>query len=185
MSGQTLEVCAQFNQDSMAKFIAYEWFRLNTNRQPKIEAWKELRNYIFATDTTTTTNSSLPWKNSTTIPKLCQIRDNLHSNYISALFPNDEWLKWEGYSTSDSTKAKAEAITAYMSNKTRESFFRKEMSMLLYDYIDYGNAFAAVDYETSFITNDAKERVNALVHTILYLIRSLPTSLMVIRLSAL
>ncbi|WP_038356641.1 hypothetical protein, partial [Vibrio cholerae] len=104
----------------------------------------ELRNYVFATDTTTTTNSTLPWKNKTTLPKLCQIRDNLHSNYISALFPNERWLKWEGKTLKD--EAKRDAIQQYMDNKVKESDFRVIMSQLLLDYIDYGNCFATVEY---------------------------------------
>src|SRR5690606_40088941 len=55
----------------------------------------ELRNYIFATDTQTTTAGSLPWKNSVHIPKLCQIRDNLQANYMATLFPNDRAIRWE------------------------------------------------------------------------------------------
>lgn len=158
MSTTPLEITALFNQDTEAKYIANTWHTYNTQRFEKITQWKELRNYVFATDTTTTTNSSLPWKNSTTLPKLCQIRDNLHSNYISALFPNDEWLKWEGYSLNDATKQKTSSIVAYMSNKAREGHFRTEMSKLVYDYIDYGNAFATVDFESSHVTNDKGEK---------------------------
>lgn len=150
MARKPLEICKQFGQDSLAKYIGHTWHIYNTQRQEKIGLWKELRNYVFATDTTTTTNKSLPWKNSTTLPKLCQIRDNLHSNYISALFPNDDWLKWEAYSKNDATKTKVVTIEAYMGNKTREGHFRTEVSKLLYDYIDCGNAFATVDYESSF-----------------------------------
>jgi hypothetical protein len=159
MARKPLETIASFGRDNEAKFIALTWFNYNSQRQTKLDLWKELRNYIFATDTTTTTNGSLPWKNSTTLPKLCQIRDNLHSNYISALFPNDDWLKWEGYTKGDATKAKVEAIEAYMGNKTREGFFRTEMSKLLYDYIDYGNCFATVSYENSFILDAAGGKV--------------------------
>lgn len=159
MAGKALEITSMFGQDNEAKYIANTWHTWNSQRFSKIEDWKELRNYIFATDTTSTTNSSLPWKNSTTLPKLCQIRDNLHSNYISALFPNDDWLKWEAYSKNDATKEKSKAIEAYMSNKTRESHFRTEMSKLLYDYIDYGNAFATVDFEASYVTDDKGEKV--------------------------
>lgn len=154
MANKPLEISAAFGRNDEAQYIAHTWHMYNTQRQPKIELWKETRNYIFATDTTTTTNKSLPWKNSTTLPKLCQIRDNLHSNYISALFPNDEWLKWEGYSPSDGTAAKTKTIEAYMSNKTREGHFRTEMSKCLYDYIDYGNAFATVDFEASYTIDD-------------------------------
>jgi hypothetical protein len=125
MAKKPLEIDAKmFGQDNLAKYIANQWHVYNTQRIGKIEQWKELRNYIFATDTTTTSNKSLPWKNSTTLPKLCQIRDNLHSNYISALFPNDDWLKWEAYSPSDATKKKTNAIESYMANKAREGGFR-------------------------------------------------------------
>lgn len=159
MSNKPLEIDAKFGRDGEAKYIAHTWHTYNTQRQPKIELWKEIRNYVFATDTKTTSNQTLPWKNSTTLPKLCQIRDNLHSNYVSALFPNDEWLRWEGYSQKDGTKKKAKAIQSYMSNKTRESHFRTEMSKCLYDYIDYGNAFATVDFEASYMTNDKGEKI--------------------------
>jgi hypothetical protein len=160
MSRKPLELNPQsFGQDNMARYIANTWLTYNAQRRPKLDLWLELRNYIFATDTTTTTNKSLPWKNSTTLPKLCQIRDNLHSNYISALFPNDDWIKWEAYSLNDGTKSKVTAIESYMGNKTREGHFRTEMSKLLYDYIDYGNAFATVDYESSYIKNAQGEKV--------------------------
>lgn len=159
MAKKPLEITAMFGRDNIAKNIAHTWHTFNTQRFPKIEAWKELRNYVFATDTTTTTNKSLPWKNSTTLPKLCQIRDNLHSNYISALFPNDEWLKWEAYSQNDAQKQKVEAIEAYMSTKTRESHFRREISKIVYDYIDYGNAFATVEFEGSYALRGDGNRV--------------------------
>lgn len=156
MANKPLEV---FPRDQEAQFIAQHWFTLNSNRRPQIERWKELRNYIFATDTTTTSNKSLPWKNSTTLPKLCQIRDNLHSNYISALFPNDDWLRWEAYTADSATKKKTEAIQAYMGNKTRESNFRTVISRAVYDYIDYGNSFLTVDFESSYRTLESGERV--------------------------
>lgn len=150
-------------REELAKYVAYEWHRYNSQRQQKIKDWKELRNYVFATDTTTTTNASLPWKNSTTLPKLCQIRDNLHSNYVSALFPNDEWMRWEAYSKDDGTKEKVRSITAYMSNKARQSHFKTEMSRLLYDYIDYGNAFATVDFEASYVLDSLGNKVTTYI----------------------
>lgn len=150
MSKKVAEITSTFAQDEPSAWIAHMWDKFHMQRATKVDEWTELRNYIFATDTSTTSNQSLPWKNSTTLPKLCQIRDNLHSNYISSLFPNDEWLTWKGYSRQDSTRNKARAIEAYMANKARQSHFRTEMSKLLYDYIDYGNAFATVDFEASY-----------------------------------
>lgn len=150
MSRKVAELKTLLMQDDASRWVSYLWDKFNQQRREKIEEWIELRNYIFATDTSTTSVGALPWKNSTTIPKMCQIRDNLHSNYISSLFPNDDWLKWQGYGKADSTKKKAKAIEAYMSNKVREGHFRTEMSKLLYDYIDYGNAFCTPVFESSY-----------------------------------
>lgn len=149
----------EFGRQDVAKFIAHTWDKYNQQRLEQIEKWKEQRNYVFATDTSTTSNKSLPWKNSTTLPKLCQIRDNLHSNYISALFPNDQWLRWEAYSLQDATKKKSKAIEAYMANKCREGGFKRVLSQLLYDYIDYGNSFATVDFESQYRTDAMGKRV--------------------------
>lgn len=82
--------------DSEAHVVASNWRQWVLYRNKKIEEWKELRNYLFATDTRTTSNKKLPWSNSTTTPKLTQIRDNLHANYMAALFPRSKWLKWNG-----------------------------------------------------------------------------------------
>jgi hypothetical protein len=130
----------------LATAVSSMFTSLNQKRNPWKQECLELRDFIFATDTTKTSNKTLPWKNSTTLPKITQIRDNLHANYMQALFPNDNWLKWEGYSLADEEQDKADAIEAYLSNKLRESNFITTVSQLVYDYIDYGNAFADVTY---------------------------------------
>lgn len=159
MAGTVAELKSQFGaiSDDIGKNIGFLWSTWDSQRGPKKADWQELRQYLFATDTSTTSNASLPWKNTTTIPKLCQIRDNLHSNYISSLFPNDNWLKWEGAAEDDDSKDKQKAITGYMSNKVRESNYRDTVSELVYDYIDYGNAFYDVTYENNNFINDDGE----------------------------
>jgi hypothetical protein len=146
MAGTVAELPYIASPDGLAKSIAGMWENFNSSRNGWIQEKKELRNYIFATDTSTTSNASLPWKNSTTLPKLCQLRDNLHANYLSAAFPNDNWLRWEGYTADDDTLMKKQAIQAYTSNKVRASGLRTTASQLLLDYIDYGNCFAKVEY---------------------------------------
>lgn len=146
MAGKALQVVSLVDRNKLATNIAQMYEEWVSKSAGKRAEWVELRNYLFATDTTKTTNSKLPWKNKTTLPKLTQIRDNLHANYMSALFPNDKWFKWEGYSLDDSTQTKKRAIEAYMSNKLRQGEFRNIVSQLLYDYIDYGNPIADVEY---------------------------------------
>lgn len=139
-----LELTNILNRKGLADSISERFESLKGQRSKQEARWRECRDYVFATDTRTTSNQALPWKNSTTIPKLTQIRDNLHANYISAEFPNDNFFKWEAYTEDGDEQSKREAIQAYMSNKIRESGFRSTVSSLLYDYIDYGNCFADV-----------------------------------------
>ena len=146
MTGKVAELRNLLSRDNLAEEVARIYTDYNQQRQPWINDNLELRDFIFATDTTKTSNSSLPWKNCTTLPKLTQIRDNLHANYMAALFPNDDWMRWEGYSLDDEDQAKREAIQGYMANKVRESNLITTVSRLVYDYIDYGNAFADVIY---------------------------------------
>jgi hypothetical protein len=153
MSVKVAEIKGILQPAGLASEVAYMWDNLNTNRNTWIKEKEELRNYIFATDTTKTSNSKLPWKNKTTIPKLCQIRDNLHANYASALFPNDNWFKWEGYSRDAVTLEKRKTIEAYVGNKIRMSGFRTEVYKLLYDFIDYGNVF----WDVVFVNESHKD----------------------------
>lgn len=119
-------------------------------RNPWLDQKQEIQEYIFATDTSTTTNSSLPWKNKVHIPKLCQIRDNLHANYLSALYPNDSSIVWEGDDTDSEIREKRKTIETYMQNKLKQSGFWTEVSRLVLDYIDYGNVFAMPVFEASY-----------------------------------
>jgi len=148
MAGKVAEIKQMLARENLARQLGHLYNNWWIQRQDKEEEWRELRNYLFATDTTKTTNSKLPWKNKTTLPKLTQIRDNLHANYMDALFPNDNWMKWEGASLDDSVKSKRKAIEAYLKTKLKESGFRETIAQLVYDYIDYGNAFAEVNYVT-------------------------------------
>ena len=150
MAGTTIDMSLIISPDNIATEIADRWRLWNQQRVGKLEEWKELRNYLFATDTRSTSNSDLPWKNSTTVPKLTQIRDNLHANYMAALFPQNKWMRWSGQDKDSNTKVKREVIQAYMENKTQLSDFEITMSKLVLDYIDYGNCFATVDYETNY-----------------------------------
>lgn len=146
MAGTVAELESTLSREDMASQVTHLWDTYSWQRREKLEEAKELRNYLFATDTTKTTNRSLPWRNSTTRPKLCNIRDNLHSNYLSALFPNKDWLRFEPSSLEDAVVEKSRAVEAYIKNKTDNGDFRTTVSRLLLDFIDYGNAFCTVNF---------------------------------------
>lgn len=140
----TFDVEQFMDRDTLATAIANKWIDWKQQKAPWENEHKELRNYIFSTDTSTTENKALPWKNCTTVPKLTQIRDNLHANYMAALFPNENWLQWAAASDESVDKERKLKIEAYMRHVLRQSGFRTTVSQLVYDYIDNGNAFADV-----------------------------------------
>lgn len=150
---KSLDLFQLIQPEQMATQIARMFQEWELRRQSWLNEKREVRNYIFATDTRSTTNQLLPWKNSTHVPKLCQIRDNLHANYMAALFPNDRPIAWEGDDESSEAKDKRKAIEAYMENKTRMGGFRTEMSKAVLDLIDYGNCFGM----TMFVAENTKD----------------------------
>ena len=150
MAGTTIDLQTMIDPHSLAVDIADRWTKWNNARRPKIEEWKELRNYIYATDTRTTSNSKLPWTNSTTTPKLTQIADNLHANYFSALFPQKRFFRFEAHDEDSDIKSKRDVIQSYMENKIRQSNFENTVSKLINDYIQYGNCFATVEFARDY-----------------------------------
>ena len=138
------------NRHEMAVHISQCWQTWHNQQADKRAECAELMKYLFATDTTTTSNSSLPWKNKTTMPKLTQLRDNLHSNYMSSIFPNDDWLTWLAYTEDAAKDSVSRLMTNYMDNKLREGGFRTVASRLVYDWLDTGNCYAMPRYERRY-----------------------------------
>lgn len=147
MSGKVLNLDGLLNKDHTAVEIANQFVSWNNMRTNKISEWTEVRKYIFATDTTQTTNAQLPWKNKTTLPKLTQIRDNLHANYMKSLFPKRKWVIWEAHDKKSAGARQVKNIENYVMWMVERSHFKDTVSRLLLDWIDYGNCFASVDWE--------------------------------------
>lgn len=150
MVGTVLDIRNVISSDNLAVEIANKWREWNELRRPWIEEKKELRNYLYATDTKTTGNAILPWSNTTTTPKLTQILDTLHANYFATLFPQQKWMRWEASDRSSNARAKRDVIQSYMENKVRQSDMVNTCSDLLYDWIQYGNCFATVSWEDNY-----------------------------------
>ena len=141
MTAKPLDLALLIEPDLVGTYIANKYQEWDMFRGSRVQLWKEVLEYVFATDTTMTSNSKLPWSNKTTIPKLCQIRDNLHSNYMAALFPKQKWMTWEGDTEENDASDKTEAIESYMEWVVEKNNYYNIVSQLVYDYIDYGNVF--------------------------------------------
>lgn len=146
MAGKTLNLTDVFSPDDLGCHISNQWMTWQAQRQNWLADMGEIRKYVYATDTTTTTNSKNPWKNKTTIPKLCQIRDNLDANYMASLFPKRDWFKYYAQTRDDSTQEKQDAAFAFTKHCTSQDQFKTQMRKCVLDYIDYGNAFGMVEW---------------------------------------
>lgn len=147
MTGKVLQLDDILRPDQLGTAIASYYVDWETRRQPKIAQWTELSQYVYATDTSQTTNNKLPWSNKTTIPKLCQIRDNLSANYMASMFPKRKWLIWQGDTPEDEDPQKKKAIESYISWVIERNEFYDEVQKLILDYIDYGNAIVTIDWQ--------------------------------------
>jgi len=147
MTGKVLDLQNVITPDLLATRITERWQEWDTLRNVKKTDWEEVRRYVYATDTTQTTNAQLPWKNKTTVPKLCQIRDNLYSNYTATLFPKRKWLEWEAAEKDSNSAVKRDAIINYMAWAIDQPSFKHEIDKIILDYIDFGNCFATVEWK--------------------------------------
>lgn len=157
MTGKVIPLENVISPDLLATRITEKYIQWDVLRQVKKLDWEEVRRYVYATDTTQTSNVTLPWKNKTTIPKMCQIRDNLFANYMATLFPKRKWLEWEA--DNQDSLDKKDAIVNYMTWATDQPFFRAEAEKLVQDYIDFGNAIATVEWKDMRVEQKGKTQV--------------------------
>jgi hypothetical protein len=142
VAGSTLDFEDISQPDRLGCEIArthQSWFMFLVEQR---KIWKEIHTYLFATDTRHTTNNLNPWRNSTTIPKMCQVRDNLFSNYMAVMYPKRQWLDWLANNKSDASVEKRDSILNYMRWTVTQPHFKPEMAKCVQDFIDTGNAFA-------------------------------------------
>lgn len=160
---RTLDVSQLISPHQKASHISNKFDEWNSYRDGWIQEKKELRNYVYATDTRTTGNNKLPWSNSTTTPKLTQIYDNLKANYTASLFPSNDWMEWQADDNESASKRKRDFIQSYMENKLRQSDFRNVVDRLVDDFILAGNCFATVEWDRNYTELESGEQVEGYV----------------------
>lgn len=159
MAAKVLQLNDILAPDMLASKISNIWLEWDTYKQDSKVKWREIRQYLNATDTSYTSNNKLPWNNKTTIPKLTQIADNLAANYMASIFPKRKWLVWEGMSPKDAAKDKIDSIRDYMSWVIDQQWYKDTVQVLINDYIQYGNCFTTVEWTDDRVELDDKTQV--------------------------
>lgn len=98
----------------------------------------EVSKFVFATDTRETVQQSADFKNTTTIPKVAQIRNNINTSYEEQLFPNSDWVQWDATSQDAAIKEKADIVKAYVQTKAADSNLDSTVKLLVQDWTDKG-----------------------------------------------
>jgi len=132
--------------DGMAATVANLYTTWRSLRQVHLTRMAEVVQYIYATSTKDTSNSTNPWSHTTHIPKLCQIYDNLGANYKSALFSQREFFTFDPSVHDDMMKGKRKAVVDYLTTKHDASKFTDKMKVLLDEWVRGGHCFAQVEY---------------------------------------
>ena len=136
----------EMTEQNLIDTVTQDYDRMKTARHKWEAERAELLSFIGATDTKTTTNASLPFKNSTTINKISQLKSNLVTSYIENLIPNQNWIQWEGFDGDSSGIEKQQAIQSYVRNKIDESNAVATIERIVDDYITSGISIAFTRY---------------------------------------
>lgn len=120
--------------------------------------WKETYDYCNATSTRDTSNVQNDWDNSTNLPKMAQIADNLEANYEPALFPHNEWFRFDPHTAEAASIELRRKLESYIYTKNRLNNFFLEIKKCIRDWIYSGNCFAEVEYVTEKRYNPLTEQ---------------------------
>lgn len=145
-ASNSLDILAVVSPESLAYEISVHWTKWKNARIPWENEVEETRNFLYATDTSTTSAGTNPFKNSTTTPKLAQIAQNLKANYMSHAFSNPNWINWEAHNRDASLEQKRRAVESYIRTKARQQNVVDTFGALLDDWIQTGNCFAGIEY---------------------------------------
>lgn len=159
----SIDLYGELQPMQLAQELVVEYDKLKNYRVTWEEQVKELRDYLYAVDTGTTANITNPFSNRTTVPKLSQIAQNIHANYLEHMFSNANWIQWEAHNFDSSLLEKKRTIESYIKTKARQQSLTEEMGKIVWDWILYGNCFAQMKYVNEFKIEPDGTRVQGYV----------------------
>lgn len=160
-TGQVLDARMELvstNSDWMSDYIANLWCNWTTSQEwyDRIQETLEVRQFVYSTDTTTTSNRTNPWSHKTARPKICQIADTLKAQYVAALLPHDDVIQFQA-NTEDANKLEIKyLVEGYIRSRHKLYDNKSVVQELIDDWVEDGNAFVITDWEsqTAELQND-------------------------------
>jgi len=152
-TGQVMTVEAEYlhnDEDWLACYIAnmYEGFVSTPEWLKWVEETKELQQFLYATDTSTTSNDTNGHGHKTHRPKLTQLYDTLEANYLHALFPHDDWLQFRALDEESNNMVKRRKIEGYMRSRHNGYGHQAMATRALQDWMIFGAAVVETGYQS-------------------------------------
>lgn len=119
----------------------------------------DVRKFVFATDTRGTVGQSGDFKNTTTIPKLAQVRTNILTSYEEHLFPNNDWVQWIPGSNDALMAEKSSVVKAYVKTKAEDSNLKAAITQAVQDWTDTGMCAVEVYYANEVVQDSTGQPV--------------------------
>ena len=143
------------NADQKARRIVDMYRAGDMEWQNLYDRWAEVRKFVFASDTTYSSDKVGTWRNRTTIPKLTWVFDKLKTTYIQNLFPSDDFFRWKASPGNEVDTAKAGAIEHLMIHKLKHPMarWREVTGEMIDDLLLKGNIFASAEFVEHFSIN--------------------------------
>lgn len=167
-AANSLDVFAMVSPEAMAHEIALTWTRWKDARSAWESEVLEVRDFLYATDTKTTSVDKNLFKNSTTTPKLAQIAQNLKANYMSHAFSNPAWINWEAHNRDAALEGKRVSVESYIRTKARQQNLVDTFGTLLDDWIETGDCFGGLEYVRETHVDDLGQTVGGYIGPRLY-----------------
>ena len=141
--------------DNLASDIANKFQAWESSKQQWYDEYREVLQYVFATDTKKIMTQRHDFNNSTHIPKLTQIADVLRTYYLESIFSLKDPIEFDNYLSSSDELRKKQAINKFTNKILLErTNFKPAMRQLVDDYIYSGNAFVMPVWEQDYVEND-------------------------------
>ena len=127
----------------LADKVSAMWlgYYLSDERRVWLDEVDEVKKFLYATDTRSTSNSVNPASHSTHMPKLSQIADTLEAHYTSSWFPHPDWLQFVAGGINDNKPRVKRIIESYIRSRHRLVNHSDTFNALSRDWVETGNAF--------------------------------------------
>ncbi len=144
------------HKDLIASYITERWtqFFHSEERSKWRKEAREVRDFRYATDTRSTSNSTNSLSHSTHLPKITQVADTLEAHYSDAMFPHSRWLQFIAGDQKANTDTNRRLIETYIHSRHTLSGYEKEMALLIRDWVDEGNCFVEVLWKSKTAGDD-------------------------------